>query len=302
MNKKEKLAAQEREEHAVLSRLASSDVVSLKYKEMEENTFQSTMEDYDSLMKLAKKFKLSLLEAEKVRDRMIKHLQHSNLTLNFKAEKLFASKLKGGIMNTHERSGESRISYLDSRIRAEETLFGYSRSRSQKGKDQGIFDRIKKFGDITNNIDFAPSMRPKYGALNFMNSSSGAAPLYGSSYMVLKEHAKFNCTFTAGDSFDYSGTPKGANQVATYTNMHRIITNMKDDMMEKLYKMTISSGSCSQPGPVYIEAQIHGEIQFGRDVKEMHINSNDAGFKTIPKISEHIKKFGRKYGIPIFSI
>jgi sulfur transfer protein SufE len=55
MNKKEKLAAQEREERAVLARLASSDVVSLKHKENVENSFQNTMDDYDSLMKLAKK-------------------------------------------------------------------------------------------------------------------------------------------------------------------------------------------------------------------------------------------------------
>jgi hypothetical protein len=45
MNKKEKLAAQEREERAVLARLASSDVVSLKHKENVENSFQNTMDD-----------------------------------------------------------------------------------------------------------------------------------------------------------------------------------------------------------------------------------------------------------------
>jgi hypothetical protein len=300
MNKKEKLAAQEREERAVLSRLAASDIVSLKHKEILGDSFNHTMDEYNSLMKIAIKRKITVIEATELRQRIIKHIQNSKLTINFSPGKLFETKLQGGIMNTHERTGESGGGYMESRHKAEENLFGYSKDRGKNGKTQGVFDRIKKFGS-NNSIDFAPSMRPRYGALNYTESKSGAASLYGRSYMVLKEHVKFNSTFTSRDSMAYSANPSGGEMVATYLNMNRIFHDMSDVMLDKLCQM-VSSGSALSERLGYIEAQIHGEILFNRDVSELHIDYSDGDMRTKPQLSEHIKKFAKKNNIPLFSI
>jgi hypothetical protein len=304
----------EQERQAALARLTSTDTASLKQEDIARNSFQGTMDEYDainrlmansnitdqfnaSISRLMSPYAKTFLDADNLRKIMVQHLQKSDLTVNFRVSDLFASKLKGGIMNTFERPGHSAGGYLNTRNQTEENLFGYSNSNSHTGGSRGIFDRMSRFGNMNNNADFAPSMRPKYGALNFTNQRIGAAPAYGRSFMVLKEHVKHNCTFTDRDSFSYAGNPSGGDKVATYHNMDRIIANLPDNKLDQLYTMVTSLGS--QLNPIsYIEAQIHGEIIFNRDIRKMCIDSMDLNFST-PQTREHLEHFSRKFSIPV---
>jgi hypothetical protein len=288
----------EKERNAVLARLTSTDAASLKQHDINTNAYQHTMDEYNAVDRLMSTYTLSMLGADDLRKIMVKHLQVSDLTMNFIASNLFASQLKGGLLNTFERPGHTTKNYLETRNRTEEVLFGYSDRKNHTGGKPGIFDRLKKFGNYIDNPEFAPSMRPKYGALNFTNHQFGAAPTWGRSFMVLKEHVKHNCTFTDFDSFKYESSPAGGLKVATFTQMDRIITNLNPNMLDKLNTMISTLGSRLEPRN-YIEAQIHGDIRFNRDVAKMYIDTSDVINTDNPMLREHIDKFARKNGIPL---
>jgi len=285
----------EQERQRILSRLASTDVVSLKQADIKTNSFQGSLDELEIALKLSKKFRIPLTQVDPLRNAMINHLQNSDLTVNFKADQLFANKLRGGLLNTFERPGHSSGGYLEDRESSEENLFGYSRSNGRTSDRQSIYDRLKQFGS-RNSIDFAPSMRPKYGALNYTNYPYGSATLYGKSHMVLKEHVKHNCTFTGVDSMNYKQDSSGGVKAATFINMERIIANLADKTLEGLGEMVNNPNQQKKPQG-YIEAQIHGEIKFSRDVAKIYIDNIEAS--TNPNLRKHIDSFSRKYRIPV---
>ncbi|MEN0054487.1 MAG: DUF3626 domain-containing protein [Mucilaginibacter sp.] len=143
-----------------------------------------------------------------------------------------------------------------------------------------LLNRFKNFTStlVGRNITFQPSIRPKYAALNYAKLKYGGAPMYGQSYMILKEYVKDNCTFLHADSL----TPSILNShLAKQTHLYRLILNMNplmlkiiDDVMNK----TDMSHFTHLPGLSavdYLEAQIHTEIKFNRDVKSICISRNE---------------------------
>lgn len=288
------------DENKVLSRLASSDVVALKHKEINDNTFQSALDEHNILMRLSRVFGLGVAPSDQLRKDMIEFLQKSDLTVNFKVSGMFASKVRGGLLNTFERPGSSNNGYLQTRNRAEEGMFGYSSKGSRAKGSQAVFDRLKAFGN-RDSEDFVASMRPKYGALNYTNDPNGAAggPVYGRSYMVLKEHIKHNCTYTAMDSFAYASNPSIGDKVASFLNMDRVIANLNDTQL-RLLKAMVDNPDAKKTRNHYIEAQIHGEIRFDRDVDSMYIDNMDLSTcDNEREMRKRIESFSRKYKIPV---
>lgn len=286
------------DEKKALVRLTSTDVVGLKHQEINENTSQASQNEDDILSELSGKWSLNLEAADQLRKDMIKLLQMSDLTVNFKVSVLFASKVRGGLLNTFERPGTTNDIYLQTRNRAEEGMFGYSSHGSGSSGNQAVADRLKAFGD-RDSEDFVASMRPKYGALNYTNDPNGAAGgySYGRSYMVLKEHVKHNSTYTAMDSFSYASDPSSGNKVASFLNMDRVIANL-DDVQLRLLKAMVADPNARMTRNHYIEAQIHGEIRFDRDVKSIYIDNMDlSSCENEREMRKRIESFSRKYNI-----
>lgn len=93
----------------------------------------------------------------------------------------------------------------------------------------------------------APNQRPKYGALNYKNLETGAAPRFGSAFFRLKPHVIERTTFCYPDSYF---EPE---HFATFEYLAALIKLADADTLDEL--------------DAYIEAQIHGEITLINDVE-----------------------------------
>lgn len=89
-------------------------------------------------------------------------------------------------------------------------------------------------------------LRPKYGALQFIESVAGGAPRFGSSYFRLNPHVLERTTFCYPDSFYEPENFATAEQVSA------LIALAEGDIPDELDR--------------YVEAHIHGEIRIDRDV------------------------------------
>ena len=294
------MTPQERQE--VLGRLAASEVASLKAIEIDARKMQI---EYDACLKVISVLSIPVARAAAVVQTLIEHLQGSDLTINFRADNFFEGKPGGSVRNTWQQ-GNSTPHYLKTRDMIEEKLFDYS-GTSGRNAPLAVLTRLRLFGARNNsngasNAFFKTAMRPKYGALNYTRQLHGAVSMYGGSCMILKEHIKHNCTFTARDSFNYENDSDAANRTANYHNMGRLIANMTDDTLKKLYN--IATGS-SLPVPrvpgmmKYLEAQIHASIEFNRDVSAICIASVDLGGPNGPKIRGAVQKFAQRNSIQV---
>src|SRR5262249_44860389 len=138
-------------------------------------------------------------------------------TVNFRASTLLAAfdpaaqemPLKNMYVLAGERSYDLRDrmrrfeSMEGGRNQVENHLFGYEPRLTipQDPTDLRIRDSLR----ITSQ-HFAPEMRPIYGAVNFLGSTSGAAPAYGRSFVELRSRTKSTSTFLPDDSFVYGPT------------------------------------------------------------------------------------------------
>lgn len=113
----------------------------------------------------------------------------------------------------------------------------------------------------------APAERPKYGALNWGRCAAGAAPRYGPSFFTLAEHVKTRATFTYGDSSSKSHLGLGTTDAMGKP--------MVDLWAHFPLLLKAARGAAALP-PQYLEAQIHGELLFARDVERLTVSPIDA--------------------------
>lgn len=142
------------------------------------------------------------------------------------------------------------------------------------------------FGNAYQQPGVTNSERPKYGALNLMNYSDGAAPRFGSCFFCLCPTVSQRSTFSYGDSVfepDVIGTTDSfegiwlvlLNDVATIGSalssheltiaglLTRITRNLTDSDLRRFDR---------PPGRAlddYIEAQVHGTIDLSTDVDHL---------------------------------
>lgn len=92
----------------------------------------------------------------------------------------------------------------------------------------------------------APAERPKYGALNFRRSRTGASPRFGSAFLRLAAHTHARTTFCFPDSF--------------FEPQHFGVA-------ERMALIPLAESIPSDPLDSYIEAQTHGPLRFCDDVE-----------------------------------
>jgi len=284
----------------IRGRLASTDVAALKQMEIDDYRTRYSGEQLKALERLKEVFKIPIGDAQVLYTKMVKHLTESDLTINFRTSSFFSRLFRGKVLNTFQVKGHDNASGLADRDDAEENLFGYSGNNPRRIQRPSIADRLNQFGSRSS-PEFTPTMRPKYAALNYTNYPWGGASEYGNSYMVLKEHVKQNCTFTGGDSYAYrdDGAGRTARRISTFSDMERVILNMNLKALQNLKLMT--DNPLNELDPVgFVEAQIHGEIRFNRDVHRMYVCASDlqTGLFKYPA-RWYIENFGRKNGILI---
>lgn len=122
----------------------------------------------------------------------------------------------------------------------------------------------------------------KYGCLNLYRSNYGvrSATGYGDSYIVLKESVKDRISFCFGDSFN---KPE---YISTFDYFDQILLSLPYSTMENILKI-INHQSFVDDNYSYIEAQIHGDVVFSRDIELLMINARHKDSEII-KYIQHI--------------
>jgi len=107
--------------------------------------------------------------------------------------------------------------------------------------------------------DAPPSERPKYGALNHRRRAIGGSPRFGSAFLRLAAHTLDRTTFCYPDSY-HNPTDFGvAGRMALIEMADADTKDLLDD---------------------YIEAQVHGPVQFARDVEALVLDPCYRGTQT----------------------
>ncbi len=117
-----------------------------------------------------------------------------------------------------------------------------------------------------------PFERPKYGSMNTLNHPGGTpARSYGPGYMVLQDHVRIRCTMTPGDSSSSAtvGSPDYCLHVADSFTENEMLSVCKIARNELPY------GKYGHE--TYREVQIHGELNFARDISRMVLPSSYIG-------------------------
>eukprot|EP00828_Plagiopyla_frontata_P012805 TRINITY_DN1739_c0_g1_i1.p1 TRINITY_DN1739_c0_g1~~TRINITY_DN1739_c0_g1_i1.p1 ORF type:complete len:434 (+),score=62.05 TRINITY_DN1739_c0_g1_i1:156-1457(+) len=143
------------------------------------------------------------------------------------------------------------------------------------------------------------SERPKYGALNFFNDPKGDQTCrvygYGNDFLELKNDIRQRCTFTNKDSsYDDS-------IVGTFQDFCHVLMGFTDE--ELIICSKIAEGTkVTQPEEKlinYKEVQIHGPIEFAKDVVNLHVSNQHFNNN---KLLEMVKQFQKQFNIGVVYI
>lgn len=136
-------------------------------------------------------------------------------------------------------------------------------------------------------LNSEPHERPKYGSVNFRNDFFGdpLCKCYGDITIIYDESIKYRTSFIYGDSF---GMMK---YICTYDHLKHILFHIPISDINKMISIIDHGTECTLTS--YIEAQIHGKVDLGRDVQRIIIP--EAVYKTQ---KQYIENFQAKYPKP----
>lgn len=144
--------------------------------------------------------------------------------------------------------------------------------------------------------------RVKYGVIHINPLDRKAKHMtemshYGKCYFKLKSNVKSRCTFTLGDS----ALVESYDDFRVYTfDQITDLLNKADERIMKYFRETIEHHKNKKhnesifPGE-YVEAQIHGDIQFDRDIESVYIDIR--GDKNLTKLGN---EFSDKNGCKVY--
>ncbi|GAP37599.1 DUF3626 domain-containing protein [Piscinibacter sakaiensis] len=264
-------------------------------------------------------------------------LQQAPLTINIEPFKFFGAAVSGDrVQSIWNRLRSKGPGYTDFREGAEQTMFGYD---DGDGTVNGVNvgQDIKKYGSTggmgangqPRSHSFVGDMRPKYAGVNFSWASCGAACTYGMSHFVLKDYLRMNAAYAPRDSFGV----ESRSQIGSFFNLEPILANCATYVLEQIMQsartrvppgppanppvMPIffhekAKGGDGSKGSDYIEAILHTEVVFGRDVEVLRIARQEVRDTktgdpiknktwTVKKatIEKNIKAFSKQHGVKV---
>jgi hypothetical protein len=176
-----------------------------------------------------------------------------------------------------------------------------SGSRSAvEGGDRDRWERML-FEGAYDAIDATPGNRPVYGALDLSRDPHGGSPRFGSTFVVLEPHVIERATFCVGDSHQAPG------DIGTATEFDSILAGLFElaaagNALDRglgvrdLFSILDGAAPTNVPARVldgYIEAQVHGGVDLGRDVAEIVV---DPSFRDT--VVEHdLAQVAQQYGV-----
>ncbi len=134
-----------------------------------------------------------------------------------------------------------------------------------------------------------PAERPKYGAMNAANNANGPASQYGTCFFELKPRIKERTTFTPKNS---SGCQ--AKHVGTADNFMHVLKDARNFKAIMDVALGKSEGETGRAWG-YLEAQVHGPLEFDRDVAAVVVLKKYEGTEYETKI----RQFAESNGIEV---
>lgn len=251
----------------------------------------SLQEDYQSALKiLSKKYKINQENAKDLLEKIIKTLQSSRLTINFDFSKIYDINNKGPeILNcfAYREKPNEITNYNVGRANIEETAFYLS-----KLFDNSKYEKFGRYSTATGDqtkrsANFQWTSRPCYAALDFLENPIGGAPMYGKSFIILKDYVKHNCTYSPYDTYSPPMFSNGRlkNKISTFFHFTRLIRYCQNDLFGyNCLESLINKAKGKNLDPHrnygksvgnYIEAHIHSRILFARDIKQICLSKEE---------------------------
>lgn len=281
---------------AATARLARNEIVGKSFQQ--QTATYSQIEDL-AVQRLVTQGLSTAASADFHYGCMLKLLEEARLTISLKSGNWFYHEnTYANYQNFFERGSSGASADKNRRDNVENAMFGYSEDSGDVSDNlQDTQSRIQSLGNLTSN-NFQAAMRPRYSAVDFAFCSNGGLSKYGKSFLVLKEHLKHNATFCHCDSFEveadmlnrrmeYGGTaPTLKDVTATYFQLGKLIYYCAPAMLRKIHEYALGKAKGSEAnllgGFIYLEAQVHADIVFSRDVEALHISSSDRVTGVIP--------------------
>lgn len=133
--------------------------------------------------------------------------------------------------------------------------------------------------------------RVKYGCLNLLNQPEGcrSALSYGQSYIIFKENVKKRTTIVCGDSANRQ------QHLCTFEHCVQLLLYMQQETLRCVIERAKGSNDhkIMNHHYTYIEAQIHGDVIFTRDIESIVLHRNHATHD----ITNHLTNVGIQYVI-----
>lgn len=177
----------------------------------------------------------------------------------------------------------------------------YLRNLFETGKGRGHNDKTvrakweKKIFKSSKNYDLLNDhQKVKYASLNLAQAPHGVKSLlkrFGGVYLIMESVIKTRSTITPADS---SLSYITSNELATFFRMEHIIQMYKDF---KTFDEFIELSDDKVFG--YMDVQIHGELRFDRDVKEIMV-CDCLREKIEPLLEEYFKVIGKRIEVNYF--
>ena len=122
----------------------------------------------------------------------------------------------------------------------------------------------------------------KYGTINFTNDPKGvrACSSYGQSYFLLKPHVRNRCTVTDMDSSSPSAS------IGTFQFCFHILNKLSDSELKAA--IDASKGNEVKSGCIsaYKEIQIHGPVEFKKDVERVYVSRGELADSVCKKMTD----------------
>ena len=242
--------------------------------------------------------------------RMEDLLENAWLTVNFNASDLFRSDASSSnYLNTWER-GDGPLGYLNTRDAREQDLGRFGRDPNDLFPPANAAQqRVRTYLSQRDGDLFQPSARPRYGALDYARCYHGGAPLYGKSFLVLREHVKHRSTFTPKDSLNFATSKEVDEQTTTFPDIEKLLLYCPDWMLKDIREYALgyrAIGTQTHHRGDYLEAQMYSEISFERDVAEIRVAVNQEltqwDYEEVQSLRDRLRSFAYDYGVDIYEI
>lgn len=263
----------------VLARLAASNIATISDAWISSRLHGDAKA---AVERLQDRYRLEWPGALRAVEKCVRELQRSRLTVNFKAHSFFCHTVGqlGKAYKNHWELGapdDRGENYNWGRDFTEQALFGYEAAASAgiggaTWSASAVAGDIRRYGSLESE-NFQPGIRPQYAALDFGECRFGGGSIWGRSFFVLRAYIVPRATFTPSDSMNPTGT---LSNLANYHNMYKVVAVMPRSLLDGLILATAKSlGRINTFGNTffdYVEAQLHSDFQFGRDVGRMYVS------------------------------